>query len=71
MLARQTVLVALAILTLGGVGCATVASDSPKADAGGLRPTPFEAWAAKSGTGSFFGAVGPGGGSGVRFAWPE
>jgi hypothetical protein len=68
---RLALLLALAALTLGGAGCGTAAPDAPAAELRGLRPSAFEAWSARNGTGAFFGAVGPAGGSGVRHAWPE
>jgi len=56
---------------VAAAGCATAAPDAPKADAGVPRQTPFESWSAGNGTGAFFGPVGPAGGSGVRWAWPQ
>ena len=73
MLARLAVLLALATLALGGAACATSGQGAKTDEAGKAgKPssTPFEAWAVSNGTGAFFKAVGPAGGSGVRSAWP-
>ena len=62
--------IALMTLALASVGCGAAAKNAFTADPD-YRPTPFEAWAVGNGTGSFFRAVGPAQGTGVRHAWPE
>lgn len=72
MLDRLVVFMVLVMLALATVACGVTARSAATADTGaGLRPTPFEAWAAGNGTGAFFKTVGPAGGSGVRSGWPR
>ena len=70
MLLRLAVLLALTS-ALATTGCTTATPDKAKVEAGPRRPTTFESWSAGNGTGAFFQAVGPAGGSGVRSAWPQ
>lgn len=71
MLDRFVLFVALAMLALTAAACGATARGAATTDAGAPRSTPFEAWAGGNGTGAFFSAVGPAGGSGVRSGWPQ
>jgi hypothetical protein len=64
MLARLAV---LALVMAAAAGCATAKPDEPVS----TRPTTFESWSACNATGGFFCALGPAGGTGVRWAWPQ
>ena len=70
MLDRFVVFVVLAILAMATAACGTARS-AATTEVGAPRSTPFEAWAAGNGTGTFFKAIGPAGGSGVRSGWPR
>jgi hypothetical protein len=69
---RIVVLVALAMLSMGSAACGTTTvQGAAPTEVAPPRATPFEAWSAGNGTGAFFGAVGPAGGSGVKSGWPQ
>jgi hypothetical protein len=56
-------------LALGSVACSTAKKASSEGAVTSPRSPAFEAWSLANGTGAFFPAVGPGGGSGVQSAW--
>lgn len=70
MRARLAVVVMLIVAV---TGCATAKPDpaAAKPEGGPWRATTFESWSACNGTGGFFCPVGPAGGTGVRWAWPQ
>jgi hypothetical protein len=63
---RLAVFAVLTTLALTTVACATAAKDTADPAAGAPRSSAFDAWAEGNGTGAFFKAVGPAGGTGVR-----
>jgi hypothetical protein len=75
MLDRLVVPLALMTLLMATAACGATArnasTDSAGNGAGVSRPTAFEAWAVSNGTGAFFKAVGPAGGTGVQRGWPQ
>ena len=72
MLDRFVVSVALAMLAISTAACgAAVQGAAAPTEVAVPRATPFDAWSAGNGTGAFFGAVGPAGGSGVKSGWPQ
>ena len=56
---------ALTTLAVATSACGAMAGTT-KEEAGGVKPTAFEAWAVGNATGAFLKPVGPGGGAGVR-----
>jgi hypothetical protein len=62
---RLVLLTALVVLVLGAASCARAVKDQVKPEAG-PRSSAFDAWAGGNGTGAFFRAIGPAGGTGVR-----
>jgi hypothetical protein len=70
MVQRLAIVLGSALLAITVAACAT---SPPSADAEKPRPSvsSFEAWSSGNGTGAFFPAVGPAGGSGVRTGWPR
>jgi hypothetical protein len=68
---RSVVFVALAMLAMGTAACGATVQGAAPTKVAVPRATPFEAWSAGNGTGAFFGAVGPAGGSGVKSGWPQ
>jgi len=71
MLDRSVLFVALTMLAIGTAACGATVQGAAPTEAAAPRATPFEAWSAGNGTGAFFGAVGPAGGSGVKPGWPQ
>jgi hypothetical protein len=62
---RLAVLAMLVMLALTTGACAGAAKEAAKPDAG-ARASAFDSWAHGNGTGAFFKALGPAGGTGVR-----
>ena len=71
MLDRFVVSVGLAMLAMATAACGARVQGAAPTEVATPRATPFEAWSAGNGTGAFFGAVGPAGGSGVKSGWPQ
>jgi hypothetical protein len=71
MLDRSVVFVVLAMLAMGTAACGAITQGAAPTEVAVPRATPFEAWSAGNGTGAFFQAVGPAGGSGVKSGWPQ
>ena len=69
-LAALALTVALTSASCATAPAASTPADASKAEAGRWRPTAFESWSGRNGTGAFFAPVGPAGGSGVRSTWP-
>ena len=65
-MSRLAILTAIVTILLSTGSCARATKDAATPDAGAPRSSAFDAWAGGNGTGAFFRAAGPAGGTGVR-----